>query len=103
MYAHPKGIVDSVETNQQCVANKTTMSSLCYPYGPGITCVCDDGGRIYKCFPEIKSEHGSRGAGGVAGAQTQLTDSYKGPPDEHENLDRRYVYVLTNTGLDIVN
>jgi hypothetical protein len=26
---------------------------LCYPYGEGITCVCDGAGRIYKCFPEL--------------------------------------------------
>jgi len=78
------------------------MSSLCYPYGPGITCVCDDGGRIYKCFPEIKSEHGSRGAGGVTGAQTQLTDAYKGPPDEHDALDRSTEIVLASTFLILV-
>ena len=32
------------------------MSKLCYPYGSGITCVCDTKGRIYKCFPEIDAD-----------------------------------------------
>jgi len=30
---------------------------LCYPYGEGITCVCDGAGRIYKCFPELGKEN----------------------------------------------
>ena len=42
------------------------MSALCYPYGAGITCVCDEGGHIYKCFPEIKAE--GVGAGGLSSA-----------------------------------
>jgi len=32
------------------------MSQLCYPYGEGITCVCDGSLRIYKCFPELESD-----------------------------------------------
>ena len=38
------------------------MTSLCYPYGSGITCVCDEPGRIYKCFPDIKSDPHSHGS-----------------------------------------
>ena len=32
------------------------MSALCYPYGGGITCVCDGVGKIFKCFPDLGVE-----------------------------------------------
>ena len=32
------------------------MTSLCYPYGGGITCVCDNLGKIFKCFPHLGEE-----------------------------------------------
>ena len=32
------------------------MSSLCYPYGGGITCVCDGVGKIFKCFPDLADD-----------------------------------------------
>ena len=48
--------------NFKTIVNKVEkwdiMTSLCYPYGSGITCVCDEPGRIYKCFPDIKSDPG---------------------------------------------
>ena len=74
------------------------MSALCYPYGQGITCVCDDGGRIYKCFPEIKSDGapgsgGRGGQGGPPGAQAQGVQGYQGGQgvEEHDTMDRRLV------------
>ena len=36
------------------------MTALCYPYGGGITCVCDTVGKIFKCFPHLggdQAEH----------------------------------------------
>jgi len=32
------------------------MSTMCYPYGSGITCVCDGGGNIFRCFPDLGQE-----------------------------------------------
>jgi len=32
------------------------MSAMCYPYGSGITCVCDGGGNIFRCFPDLGQE-----------------------------------------------
>ena len=65
------------------------MSSLCYPYGAGITCVCDEGGRIYKCFPEIKAEGGG-GGGGRGGALVQAQGVQgRGEGGEQDTMDRR--------------
>lgn len=36
------------------VMSKNEMS-MCYPYGMGVSCICDARGRIYKCFPSHKS------------------------------------------------
>jgi hypothetical protein len=67
--------------------DRVAMSALCYPYGQGITCVCDEGGRIYKCFPEIKSDSG---AGGRAVAQAQGVQGGRGQlGEEHDTMDRR--------------
>ena len=33
------------------------MSQLCYPYGGGITCVCDEVEKIFKCFPDLEDEN----------------------------------------------
>ena len=73
-----------------------TMQSLCYPYGSGITCVCDRG-EIFKCFPDLKSDHvggpgglhgqGKAGSGVMVGANTQISDN-NGMED---TLDRRSV------------
>ena len=71
------------------------MSSLCYPYGAGITCVCDEGGRIYKCFPEIKAEGGgaggARSSGDVQGATAQgVQGGIRGlQGEDHDRMDRR--------------
>ena len=66
------------------------MQSLCYPYGSGITCVCDRG-EIFKCFPDLKSDGGGggghgKGQGVMVGAKTQLADNNNNLEDA---FDRR--------------
>ncbi len=41
--------------------SKKSMS-MCYPYGMGVSCICDGRGRIYKCFPNPMDMNA--GAGG---------------------------------------
>ena len=68
------------------------MTSLCYPYGSGITCVCDEPGRIYKCFPDIKSESSSRSgsSGGVmVGANTHVAELQNKFGLDTDTFDRR--------------
>ena len=71
------------------------MTSLCYPYGAGITCVCDDTTRIYKCFPDIKSDPSSGSSragssGGVLmGANTQMEGIHKKLGIDSDTFDRR--------------
>ena len=36
--------------------------TICYPYGMGVSCICDSRGRIYKCFSN--AELNDRGGGG---------------------------------------
>ena len=68
------------------------MASLCYPYGSGITCVCDDG-RIYKCFPDLKSDAGPPGGQGPGpgsgGHQGGLGDIQRSAMEDITGLDRR--------------
>ena len=68
------------------------MASLCYPYGSGITCVCDDG-RIYKCFPDLKSDAGQppgQGSGPGSAHQGQ-GDIQRSALEDITGLDRRCV------------
>ena len=83
------------------------MTSLCYPYGSGITCVCDEPGRIYKCFPDIKSDssHGSNsdhrlrsssGSGSsngvMVGANTlHSAELHRKLGSDSDSFDRRFV------------
>ena len=83
------------------------MTSLCYPYGSGITCVCDEPGRIYKCFPDIKSDHtnsdhrlrssssGSGSSNGVmVGANTlHSAELHRKLGADSDSFDRRFVFV----------
>ena len=68
------------------------MASLCYPYGSGITCVCDDG-RIYKCFPDLKSDAGqppgAQGGSGSGGHQVGQGDIQRSALEDLTGLDRR--------------
>ena len=59
------------------------MSSLCYPYGSGITCVCEEG-KIYKCFPDLKS-HSSPSPEVESDTNDHLN---------HRILDRRFVLII---------
>ncbi len=44
--------------------------NLCYPYGPGVSCICDSRSRIFKCFPSSAALDGTGvGAGGAGGAE----------------------------------
>ena len=73
-----------------------SMTSLCYPYGSGITCVCDEPGRIYKCFPDIKQDNHKAGSGGgslggvMVGANTQLDSLHRKLGLDPDTFDRRY-------------
>ena len=46
--------------------------SMCYPYGMGVSCICDARGRIYKCFPSLDALQASDHGGGVNGAGGDL-------------------------------
>ena len=73
------------------------MTSLCYPYGAGITCVCDEPGRIYKCFPDLKSELASHASTKPRPNTASLADTLAGlDPD---TVDRRSALVVTSTEL----
>jgi len=84
------------------------MTSLCYPYGSGITCVCDDSGRIYKCFPDIKGDQSSQksGAGSLGGvmigANTQLDSLHRKLGLDPDTFDRSTEIVLASTFLILV-
>ena len=39
-----------------------SMGTPCYPYGGSISCFCDDGGRIYNCFPLDESSQLGKGS-----------------------------------------
>ena len=70
------------------------MTSLCYPYGAGITCVCDEPGRIYKCFPDLKSELASHASTKPRPNTASLADTLAGlDPD---TVDRRSALVVTS-------
>ena len=48
----------------------TMAAVLCYPYGVTITCVCDNSGSVYNCYPtNYKNKH--QGHVG-ANSQTQV-------------------------------
>ena len=70
------------------------MTSLCYPYGAGITCVCDEPGRIYKCFPDLKSELASHASTKPRPNTASLADTLAGlDPD---TVDRRSALVTSH-------
>ena len=64
------------------------MSKLCYPYGSGITCVCDMKGRIYKCFPEIDADGQVHDNGQMGEVADTLLDRNGG--GNEDLLDGRY-------------
>ena len=57
--------------------SKNTMK-LCYPYGRGVSCICDNRGHIYKCFASRDTMPGVGGVGdgdgfGVDGGEALLS------------------------------
>ena len=45
--------------------------SICYPFGVGVSCICDGRGDALKCYPNLESIQGlagGSGGGGVDGA-----------------------------------
>ena len=68
------------------------MATICYPYGSGITCVCD-GPNIYKCFPDLKVGEGQVGGqgdhqGAMVLGTNHLMDTDQGAGDTL-GMDRR--------------
>ena len=49
--------------------------SMCYPYGMGVSCICDSRGRIYKCFPSLEAIQAAAGGGGGDGDFDGLDDA----------------------------
>ena len=90
------GVVLLLFQSERGSGEDDTMQSLCYPYGSGITCVCDRG-EIFKCFPDLKSDNvggggglhgqGKAGSGVMVGANTQISDNNS----MEDTLDRRSV------------
>ena len=50
------------------------MSTLCYPYGEGITCVCDGGGKVVKCFPDLGVDQAEWGPAEESEAEADFLD-----------------------------
>ena len=50
------------------------MSTLCYPYGEGITCVCDGGGKVVKCFPDLGVDQAEGGTAEESEAEADFLD-----------------------------
>ena len=41
-----------------CSQSAEMAAVLCYPYGVSITCVCDNSGSVYNCYPtNYKNKH----------------------------------------------
>ena len=41
-----------------------SKKTICYPYGMGVSCICDSRGRIYKCFSNQEFLDPGGGGGG---------------------------------------
>ena len=65
------------------------MSHLCHPYGALITCVCNQQGGIYKCFPTEKET-------------AQMTGDMKQDKTTMASMDGRTEIVLATTFLVLV-
>ena len=46
---------------------KMSKKTLCYPYGMGVSCICDNRGRIYKCFANTDFHDPGGGVGDHVG------------------------------------
>ena len=47
--------------------------SMCYPYGMGVSCICDARGRIYKCFPSLEGLQSAGVANDDLGGEAMLS------------------------------
>ena len=77
----------------------TTMSVLCYPYGSGISCMCDNRGRIYRCVAQVDTIHNVGQDPDPVLDQTLVHDS---PSDPSQTLDERTEVILAATFLVLV-
>ena len=84
------------EDNDQIL---TTMSVLCYPYGSGISCMCDNRGRIYRCVAQVDTIHNVGQDPDPVLDQTLVHDS---PSDPSQTLDERTEVILAATFLVLV-
>ena len=95
--------------------------SMCYPYGMGVSCICDARGRIYKCFPSLdalQSAGGHDGQGGDLGpGEAMLSRDDRsdpgmlgddldfeglGGPGSRRGLDERTEIILAATFLVLI-
>ena len=49
-----------------------SKKTICYPYGMGVSCICDSRGRIYKCFSNTEFHDPGGGGGGDHGGDHDL-------------------------------
>ena len=90
---------------------------MCYPYGMGVSCICDARGRIYKCFPNLEnlddphhqeealmsSRDGRDDGGMLGGDDVGMLDSLTGGSSSRSRgLDERTEIILAATFLVLV-
>ena len=62
-----------------------SKKTICYPYGMGVSCICDSRGRIYKCFSN--TEFNDRGGGDHGGDHDLLGGEAVLSRDDRAGLD----------------
>ena len=70
---------------------------LCYPYGVSITCVCDNTGSVYNCYPTNYKGKGGGGSGSAAGSGTG--DKLAGRAGKVGRGDQTVEIILATTAL----
>lgn len=94
---------------------------ICYPYGRGVSCVCDSRGHIYKCFADTMPGGGGGGGDGdgygVDGGEALLSrddradgllgdemglDGMGGSGSRNRGLDERTEIILAATFLVLI-
>ncbi|XP_059087357.1 uncharacterized protein LOC131883801 [Tigriopus californicus] len=91
--------------------------SMCYPYGMGVSCICDNRGRIYKCFPNLENiptDHNhdpngeamlsrdDRAESGLLGDDMSVIDTLTGNAGRDRGLDERTEIILAATFLVLI-
>ena len=71
-----------------------SKKTICYPYGMGVSCICDSRGRIFRCFSnsELHDLGGAKdhvGDHDLLGGEAVLSrdDRMAGGHDDHDGLD----------------